>query len=93
LSGAAFGLKVIAMNDDLGAREPADKTADERTLQFDPRCLDVGDRVDVFLESERRWTRGTFEISTAGVAFVRMTDGESIHFGAALRMGLRRTLN
>jgi hypothetical protein len=67
--------------------------ADERELQFDVRCLDAGDRVEVFVDTERRWTRGRFEISTAGILLVQMSDGREIRFDVALRMGLRRILN
>src|SRR3954451_384915 len=66
---------------------------DERELQFDVRCLDAGDRVEVFMDAERRWARGRFEISTAGVALVQLPNGQEIRFDVALRMGLRRILN
>ena len=66
---------------------------DERELQFDVRCLDAGDRVEVFLDGERRWTRARFEITTDGFALVRLINGEALRFDAALRMGLRRVLN
>jgi hypothetical protein len=66
---------------------------DERELQFDVRCLEVGDRVEVFIDAERRWARGRFEITTAGIALVGLSNGNEIPFGAALRMGLRRVLN
>jgi hypothetical protein len=65
---------------------------DERELQFDVRCLDVGDRVEVFVDKVRGWARGKFEISTAGLALIQLADGEQIRFDAALRMGLRRIL-
>src|SRR3954447_21339748 len=37
-------------------------------FDYDVRQLSVGDVVEVFVE--RRWERGTFQISTAGTAFV-----------------------
>ena len=66
---------------------------DERELQFDVRCLDAGDRVEVFIDKDSGWTRGRFEISTAGLALILLTTGQEIGFDAALRMGLRRILN
>ena len=42
-----------------------DDDFDDREVDFDVRRLEPGDRVDVFVESERRWSRGVFQISTA----------------------------
>jgi hypothetical protein len=47
-----------------------DGGCDERELQFDVRRLEPGDQVDVFMEADRHWSRGTFQISTAGDALI-----------------------
>jgi hypothetical protein len=70
-----------------------DGSFDEREFQFDVRRLEAGDPVDVFGESERRWLRGTFRISTAGDAFVDLPRRDSIGFEDALRIGVRRVLH
>jgi hypothetical protein len=70
--------------------EPA---LDERELQFDMRRLEPGDPVDVFMEAERRWSRGTFRISTAGDAIIELSHRQPLAFWDALAMGLRRVLH
>jgi hypothetical protein len=70
-----------------------ERGGDERELQFDVRRLDVGDAVDVYVESERRWARGRFEISSEGRAFIDVAGREPIRFDSALLMGLRRVLH
>ena len=66
---------------------------DERELQFDVRRLEPGDQVDVFMEADRRWSRGTFQISTSGDALIELQYRQSISFERALAMGLRRVLH
>jgi hypothetical protein len=66
---------------------------DERALQFDLDSLEPGDRIEVFLDGEERWTRGQLELSAAGVALVLMTRGEPISLEHAIRMGVRRVLH
>ena len=66
---------------------------DERELQFDVRRLEPGDDVDVFIEAERRWSRGTFRISTAGDAVVELAHRQTVALWDALAMGLRRVLH
>jgi len=68
-------------------------SCDERELQFDVRRLEPGDQVDVFMEAERRWSRGTFQISTSGDALIELPYRQSISFERALAMGLRRVLH
>ena len=70
-----------------------DEQFDDREVEFDVRRLEPGDRVDVFLEAERRWARGVFQISTAGDAFVELAYRETLSFERALAMGLRRVLH
>ena len=65
---------------------------DERESQFDLRRLEPGDAVDVFVDEERRWARGTFKVSTAGDAFIDV-ERRMVPFEAALASGLRRVLN
>lgn len=77
----------ILMNDE------DDDDRDDREVEFDVRRLEPGDRVDVFIESERRWSRGVFQISTAGDAFVELAFRETLPFERALAMGLRRVLH
>ncbi len=60
---------------------------------YDTRHLGVGDPVEVFIEPERRWQRGTFGISTAGTAFVEIGGRVQFRFEQALLMGLRRIAN
>ena len=74
----------IPMNDD---------DFDDREVEFDVRRLEPGDRVDVYLEADRRWARGVFQISTAGDAFVELAYRETLSFERALAMGLRRVLH
>ncbi len=64
---------------------------DERGAQFDVRLLESGDAIEVFVENERQWQRGVFEISTAGEALVSIGKSE-LRFEKALQMGLRREL-
>jgi hypothetical protein len=66
---------------------------DERELQFDVRRLDSGDAVDVFIEGERQWLRGTFQISTAGEAWIDIPRRGALAFESALAMGLKRVLH
>lgn len=66
---------------------------DEREFQFDVRRLEPGDAVDVFVETERRWARGTFEVTTDGAARVLLSREHILAFDVALQMGLRRVLN
>lgn len=54
------------------------------------RRLQRGDGVEVYLEIERRWQRGTFDISTAGVAFIELPGRVQFRLEQALLMGLRR---
>jgi hypothetical protein len=70
-----------------------DGGCDERELQFDVRRLEPGDQVDVFMEADRHWSRGTFQISTAGDALIELQYRQSISFERALAMGLRRVLH
>lgn len=71
-----------------------DNVVDEREWQFDVRQLEAGDPVEVFVDDERRWVRGTFQITTAGQALVELSAGQArINFHRALRMGLRRVLH
>jgi hypothetical protein len=70
-----------------------DWNSDERELQFDVRRLEAGDAVDVYVEHERRWTRGRFEISSEGYAFIDVAGRDPIRFDSALLMGLRRVLH
>jgi hypothetical protein len=51
--------------------------------------LERGDAVELYLELERRWQRATFDISTAGVAFVEVPGRVQFRFDQALLMGLR----
>ena len=66
---------------------------DERELQFDVRRLEPGDQVDVFLDAERRWARGKFDVSTTGDALIELPYRRVIRFEQALTMGLRRVLH
>jgi hypothetical protein len=66
---------------------------DERELQFDVRRLEPGDPVEIFVEPERRWARGTFRITTAGDAVVEAVNGETLSFARALGLGLKRVLH
>lgn len=66
---------------------------DERELQFDVRRLESGDPVEVFVEREREWVRGTFRISSAGEALIDMFRRETVEFQRALAMGLKRVLH
>lgn len=70
-----------------------DKAIDERESQFDIRQLEAGDPVEVFLDEERCWVRGTFQITTAGQALIELVGQARINFHRALRMGLRRVLH
>ena len=81
--------RVVAVLTDEGSGGPAD----ERALQFDVRGLEPGDHVEVFVESERRWVRGIFQISPAGDPLVDLPYRETITFHHALALGLRRVLH
>lgn len=70
-----------------------DSERDERELQFDVRRLEPGDPVEVFIDTERRWVRGTFQISTAGDALVEVPSRDVVMFERALYMGLKRVLH
>lgn len=72
-------------------RQPS--SPDERELQFDRRCLGSGDELELFIESERKWAPGKLEVSTTGIAFIRLRNGRRIPLCSALLMGLRRPLN
>jgi hypothetical protein len=76
----------IPTNDD-------DGIIDDRAIEFDVHRLEPGDQVDVFVESERRWSRGTFQMSTTGDALVELPYRQTLSFERALAMGLRRVLN
>jgi hypothetical protein len=45
------------------------------------------------MEADRHWSRGTFQISTAGDALIELQYRQSISFERALAMGLRRVLH
>jgi hypothetical protein len=66
---------------------------DERELQFDIRRLESGDPVEVYIERERQWLRGTFLISTAGEAWIDVPRRGALAFESALTMGLKRILH
>ena len=66
---------------------------DERELNFDIRHLEPGDSVDVFDAAERRWKRGTFQISLTGEAVVALGGDDVIELIEALVAGLRRVLH
>ena len=70
-----------------------DEGCDERELQFDICHLEPGDQVDVFMEADRHWSRGTFQISTAGDALIELQYRQIISLERALAMGLRRVLH
>lgn len=71
-----------------------DNAVDEREWQFDVRQLETGDPVEVFVDEERRWVRGTFQITTSGQALVELGTGPArVSFHRALQMGLRRVLH
>jgi hypothetical protein len=70
-----------------------DGSSDERALQFDVCRLEPGDQVEVFMEAERYWSRGTLQISTAGDALIELQYRQTISFDRALAMGLRRVLH
>ena len=57
---------------------------------YDVRRLTVGDNVELYIEPEHRWQRGTFAISTAGTAFIEIGGRVQFRFEQALLMGLRR---
>lgn len=71
----------------------AGRELDERELQFDVRRLESGDPVEVLIESEHRWVRGTFRISTCGDAWVDLSLREPLPFERALFLGLKRILH
>jgi hypothetical protein len=58
---------------------------------YDVRDLEIGDPVELFIAPERRWERGTFGVSTAGVAFVEIRGRVQFRFEQALLMGMRRS--
>jgi len=57
--------------------------------QLDVRSLQLGDPVEVFMDSERGWCRGTFEITTAGVAVIAIAGDETVTLAEALILGMR----
>lgn len=67
-----------------------DPIGDEVTRQLDVRQLDDGDLVEVLVDDSIGWQVGRFTISSAGELVVRFSDSDSISFGAALGVGLRR---
>ena len=58
--------------------------------EFDLRNLQRGEVVEVFVDRARGWCRGTFEITTAGVAIVELAGGETVALAEALRNGIRQ---
>lgn len=76
-----------------GRKQHLANERDERESQFDVRRLEPGDAVDVFVEADRYWARGTFEITTDGNARILLSRENIIAFDVALHMGLRRVLN
>lgn len=76
-----------------GRKQSLASERDEREFQFDIRRLETGDAVDVFVETERRWARGTFEVTTDGTAHVLLSREHILTLDVALQMGLRRVLN
>lgn len=56
---------------------------------LDVRSLQLGDAVEVFMDNERGWCRGTFEITTAGVAVVALAGKETVTLAEALILGMR----
>jgi hypothetical protein len=67
---------------------PPEIAAVERE-DLDVRSLERGDAVELYLEPEHRWQRATFDISTAGVAFVELPGRVQFRLDQALLMGLR----
>lgn len=57
--------------------------------ELDVRSLQLGDPVEVFMDSERGWCRGTFEITTAGVAVIALAGAETVTLAEALILGMR----
>ena len=57
--------------------------------ELDVRRLERGDAVELFVDGERRWRLATFDISTAGVAFVELPQRIQFRLEQALLMGLR----
>ena len=57
--------------------------------ELDVRHLQLGDAVEVFIDSARGWCRGYFDITTAGVAVIELPGGERIQLGDALLLGIR----
>ena len=56
---------------------------------LDVRSLQLGDPVEVFMDSERGWCRGTVEITTAGVAVIALAVDETVTLAEALILGMR----
>jgi len=56
----------------------------------DVRKLRPRDEVEVYLEAARSWTPGVFDISSAGVAYVELSNGVIIGLANAMLTGLRR---
>lgn len=58
--------------------------------ELDVRRLQLGDAVEVFIDSERGWCRGYFDITTAGDAVIELPGGETVTLAVALLLGMRR---
>lgn len=72
----------------------AKSIGDERESQFDVRQLAAGDPVEVFVDDERCWLRGTFRLTAAGEPLVELIAGDArVELHRALAMGLRRVLH
>jgi hypothetical protein len=63
-----------------------------KTYDSDVRNLEPGDEVEVYVAPERAWASGTFDISTAGVAYVELRGRAMISLDGAILMGLRRVV-
>jgi hypothetical protein len=61
-------------------------------FDFDVRQLQPGDEVELYIEPKRIWERGTFEISTGGIAYVSLPGRAAVRFDGAIGMGLRRVV-
>ena len=57
--------------------------------ELDVRSLQLGDAVEVFMDNERGWCRGTFEITTAGVAVIALAGKDTVTLAEALILGMR----
>ena len=57
--------------------------------ELDVRRLQLGDAVEVFMDSARGWCRGYFDITTAGAAVIELPGGETVPLALALLLGMR----